>query len=84
MMSNGDLRIWIKRIYDECEDGIEKSIPTITIWHHEACRVMTNGDHEGWIFLSPNMIKRFFFLLTIYVGLRLPGKFLNMLRCDMI
>ena len=23
-----------------------------TDWHHEACRVMTNGDHEGQIFLS--------------------------------
>ena len=25
--------------------------PRITNWHHEACRVMTNGDGEGWIFL---------------------------------
>ena len=31
----------------ECEDGIEKSVPRITVWHHEACRVMTNGVHEG-------------------------------------
>ena len=38
--------------YHECEGGIEKSVPRITDWHHEACRMMTNGDHEGRIFLS--------------------------------
>ena len=42
----------IIRIYHECEDGIEKSVPRITDWHHESCRVMTIGDHEGQIFLS--------------------------------
>ena len=35
------------RIYHKCEDRIEKSVPRITDWHHEACRVMTNGDPEG-------------------------------------
>ena len=30
----------------ECEGGIEKAGPRITDWHHEACRVMTNGDRE--------------------------------------
>ena len=40
------------RIHLECEGGIEKSVPRITEWHHEGCRVMTNGDHEGRIFLS--------------------------------
>ena len=34
------------RIYHECEDGIEKSVPRITDWHHEACRVMTNDDKD--------------------------------------
>ena len=29
-----------------------KSVPKITDWHHGACRVMTNGDREGRIFLS--------------------------------
>ena len=24
-----------------CEFGIEKSAPKITVWHHEACQVMT-------------------------------------------
>ena len=27
----------IIRIYDECEGGLEKSVPRITIWHHKAC-----------------------------------------------
>ena len=41
--------IYIIRIYHECEGGIGKS---------EACRVMTNSDHEGRIFqpiLTPIM-----------------------------
>ena len=42
------------RIYSE--GRIEKSVSRIAIWHHEACRVMTNGDpHEvrkGVIILS--------------------------------
>ena len=54
-------------IYHECESGIEKSVPIITtIWHPEACRVMTNGDPEKQIFLShPHTNNGFFFLLTI-------------------
>ena len=37
----------------------------ITDWHHKACRVMTNGDREGGIFLSnPHTNNGFFFLLT--------------------
>ena len=31
--------------------GYKKPVPRITVWHHEACRVMTNGDPEGRIFL---------------------------------
>ena len=27
------------RIYHECEDGIEKIVPRVTVWHHEACWV---------------------------------------------
>ena len=38
--------------YHECEGRIEKSITKIRIWHHESCRVMTNGDPKGWIYLS--------------------------------
>ena len=56
----------IIRIHHECEGGIEKSVPRITIWHHEACRVMTNGDPEGRIFIThPHTNNGFFFLLTI-------------------
>ena len=55
----------IIKIHHECEGGIEKSVPRITVWHHEACRVMTNGDHEGRIFLShPHTNNGFVFLLT--------------------
>ena len=53
------------RIYHECEGRIEKSVLRITVWHHEACRVMTNGDPEGQSFLSyPHTNNGFFFLLT--------------------
>ena len=49
------------RIYHECEGGIEKSVRTITDWYHEIGRVMTNGDHEGRIFLfHPHTNNRFF------------------------
>ena len=51
-------------IYHKYVGGIEKSIPRITDLHHEACRVMTIGDHEGQIFLlHPHMNIGFFFLL---------------------
>ena len=55
----------IIRIYREREGRIEKSVPRIAVSHHEACRVMTNGDHEGRVFLSyPHTNNGFFFLLT--------------------
>ena len=55
----------IIRIYDECEGYIEKSVPRIAVWHHEACRVMTNGDFKGHIFQSySHTNNEFFFLLT--------------------
>ena len=53
------------RIYHECEGRIEKSVPRIAVWHHEACPVMTNGDPEGQIFLSyPHTNNGLVFLLT--------------------
>ena len=53
------------RIYHESEGRIEKSFMMITVRHHEACRVMTNGDPERRIFLSyPHTNNGFFFLLT--------------------
>ena len=56
----------IIRIFHECEDGIVKSIPRITIWHYEACRVMTNVDLEGQILLShPHLNNGSFFLTSM-------------------
>ena len=57
----------IIRIHHECEGGIENSIPRITHWHHEACRVMTNADPEGRIFLfHPHTNNGFVFLVSTY------------------
>ena len=57
----------IIRIHHECEGRIAKSLPRIAVWNHEACRVMTNGDPEGRIFLSfPHTNNGFFFLLTTF------------------
>ena len=39
----------IVRIHHKCEGRIEKSVLRITVWHYEACQVMTNGDPEGRI-----------------------------------
>ena len=50
----------------ECEGEIEKTVPRITVWHYEACRVMTNVNPERWIFLShPHKNDGFLFLLNI-------------------
>ena len=55
--------LWNIRIYNECEGRIEKSV--LAFWHHEACRVMTNSDPKGRIFLFyPHTNNGFFFLLT--------------------
>ena len=75
---------------------IEKLVPMIAVWHHEARRVMTNGDPGGWIFLShPHTNNGFFFLRTkviIYLSIYLSilfiyfkisfQKSLNTLRCN--
>ena len=48
------------------DGGIGKSVLRIAVWHHEACRVMTNGDAVGRIFLPhPHPNNGIFFLLTI-------------------
>ena len=55
----------IIRINHECEGRIEKSVPRIAVWHHEACRVMTNSDPERQIFLFYLQTNnKFFFMLT--------------------
>ena len=49
-------------IYHECEGRIEKSVPRIAVWLHEAYRVMTNGDPDGQIFLlNPHTNNGFLF-----------------------
>ena len=63
-MGQPDRACKIKRIYHECEGRIEKPVPRIAVWHHEACRVMTNNDLEGQIFHTNN---GFFFLLTLFL-----------------
>ena len=80
------------RIYHDWEDGIEKSVPRITDWHHEACWVMTNGDHKGRIFQShAHTNNGFFFLLTTKYLILYWKKYeksflknLNTLKCDMV
>ena len=51
-LKSGSCIIRVDKIYHECEDGIEKSVPRITDWHHLACCVMTIGDSKGRILLS--------------------------------
>ena len=43
------------------EGWIEKSVVRITIWHHDACRVMTNSAFEG----DPHTNNGFYFLRVI-------------------
>ena len=76
----------IIRTYHKCEGGIEKSVPKITVWHHKACRVMTNADPEGRIFLSHpqtnNGIILFLLItdcLSYFVFKKAPRKSLNTL-----
>ena len=52
------------RIYHECEGRIEKYVSRIVVWHHKACRVMTNCDPEGQIFLSYLYTNDGFFFLA--------------------
>ena len=72
------------RMYHKCVGGIEKSVARITIWHHEACQVITNGDPYGQIFLSnSHRNNEVFFLLTIKYFIfnmikKSSQKFLNM------
>ena len=55
-VSNTILCILLKlsgyRIYPECEGGIKNSFPSMTVWHHEACQMMKNGDYEGPILIQ--------------------------------
>ena len=54
---------------------IENPVLRNTIWHHEACRVMPNGDPEGQIFLShPHKNNGFLFLYTIEFHIFIQNK----------
>ena len=57
----------IIRIYHECKGRIRKSIQRITVWHHEICQVITNGDPEGWIFISHPHTSMFFFVFVFFI-----------------
>ena len=58
--------LYIIRIYQVCDDGIEKSIPRDYQSALQGMRVMTIGDHKGRIFLShPHTKDGFFLLYTI-------------------
>ena len=59
----------IIRIYHECEGRIEKPVLRFAVWHHQACRVMTNGDPEGRIFLSYSRTNYGFLLTTVFIYL---------------
>ena len=71
-------QIYSIRIYHECEGRIEKSVLRIAFWHHEACRVMTNGDPEGRIFLSyPHKNNGFFSCSLLFLLINWLIKFKN-------
>ena len=81
------------RIYHECEGRIEKSVPRIAVWHHEACRVMTNGiPRDGFFYPTLTRIMDSFsyspLFLCIYLFIYLFTykisfqKSLKTLRCN--
>ena len=93
MLMAGRLKAFLNiRTHHECEGGIEKYILRIVDWHHEACRVMTKGDHEGRIFLThPHTNNVLFYLVTAkYLILYWKSmkkdfqKILKSLKCDMV
>ena len=62
---------------------IKRSVWRITVWHHKACQVLTNGDQEGQFFLShPHTINGFLFLYTFLYLKKSSQKFLNTLGCN--
>ena len=63
------------RIFNCCEVRIDNSVTRVTVWHHEACRVMPNSYHEWQKFqFAPNNHYRIFFLHTfrrLYLSLNM-------------
>ena len=77
-------QIGIIRIYHECEGGIEKSVPRITVWHQEACRVITTVIPRDGIFY-PNLtqMKDYFSCSLLFYYFKISfKKSLNTLRCN--
>ena len=60
-LSKGEILI---RIYHEYEGRMDKSDLGISVWHHEACPVMANGDREGQTFLSQPHTKKYILFLA--------------------
>ena len=76
----------IRIIYHECKGRIEKSLPRIVAWHHEACQVMTNGDpRDGLFYPALTQIMDSFScspqFLYIYFKISFQ-KSLNTLKCN--
>ena len=69
--SSASIVIYLKtiRICHECWGRMEKSVSRIAVWHHEACRVITNGDLERRIFLSYAHTNNGFFFLHLFIWL---------------
>ena len=74
-------------IHHEFEDRIENSVSRIADWHHKTCRVMTNSDPDGQIFLSYRPHKKWdsFTCSALFFYFKISFQMsLYMLRCDMI
>ena len=82
----------IIRIHHEYQGGIGKSVPRITDWHHEDCRVMTIGGREcfGFFYSILSRIMDSFSCSTLHTSFILEKleqdfqKILNTLRCDIL
>ena len=69
------------RIYHECEGRIEKSLPRITVRHHEACRTVILRD--GFFYPTLTRIMDFFLAHHCFYYFKISfQKSLNMLRCN--
>ena len=55
------------RVYHMCEAWIEKPIQRVTVWHHEACQMMTNGDPEWGFFFYSTLTQMVDFLIALHL-----------------
>ena len=71
------------RIHHECEGWIENPSGRITVWHQEACRVMSNGDfpRDRFFYLTFTRIMDSFSCSLLFSCFKISfQKFLNTLR----